>query len=59
LICEDDHAITVFIQKGTVKACQDAGADVMTERAFNGHIPFLSKPDEVVGFLKRATSEKV
>jgi hypothetical protein len=50
LICEDDHAITVFIREATVKACQDAGADVMTERAFNGHIQFLSKPDEVVGF---------
>jgi hypothetical protein len=59
LICEDDDAITVFIQEATLKAFQDSGADVMTERAFNSHSQFLSKPDEVVGFLKRAASEKV
>jgi hypothetical protein len=57
LICEDDRAIPVFIQEAMVKACQDAGASMETERVFSSHSPFLSKPDETVGFLRRAAGE--
>ena len=42
-----------------MKACQDAGAPMETERIFTSHSPFLSKPDEVVGYLRRAAGEKV
>jgi len=59
LICEDDRAIPVFVQEAMVKACQDAGADMVTERVFSGHSPFLSKPDETVDFLRRAAGEMV
>jgi hypothetical protein len=57
LICEDDHAIPVFVQEAMVKACQDAGAPMDTERVFSSHSPFLSKPKEMVGFLRRAAGE--
>jgi pimeloyl-ACP methyl ester carboxylesterase len=59
LICEDDRAIPVFVQEAMVKACQDTGADMKTERLFASHSPFLSKPDEVVSFLRRAAGEIV
>jgi len=59
LICEDDRAIPVFVQEAMVKACQDAGASMKTERVFAGHSPFLSKPDEVVAFLRRAAGEDI
>jgi hypothetical protein len=49
----------VFVQEAMVKVCQDAGADMVTERVFSGHSPFLSKPDETVDFLRRAAGEKL
>jgi hypothetical protein len=55
LICEDDRAIPVFVQE----ASQDAGADMVTERVFSGHSPFLAKPGETADFLRRAAGEKV
>ncbi|KAI9743528.1 MAG: hypothetical protein M1818_002842 [Claussenomyces sp. TS43310] len=58
LICEDDRAIPVAVQEAMVKNCQDAGAPMETERIFTSHSPFLSKPDDVVGFLRRAVGEK-
>ena len=59
LICEDDRAIPVFVQEAMVKACKHAGADMVTEKVFSGHSPFLSKPDETVDFLRRAAGKKV
>ncbi|RDW56489.1 hypothetical protein BP5796_13130 [Coleophoma crateriformis] len=59
LICEDDRAIPAFVQEGMVKACQDAGAPMETERTFTGHSPFLVKPDEVANFVRRAAGEGV
>ena len=59
LICEDDRAIPNFVQEGMVKACQDAGAPMVTERIFASHSPFLVKPDEVVAFVRRAAGEGV
>jgi pimeloyl-ACP methyl ester carboxylesterase len=59
LICEDDRANPVVVQEAMVKACQDAGADMKTERLFASHSPFLSKPDEFVAFLRRAAGEDV
>lgn len=59
LICEDDHAIPVFVQEAMVKACQDAGADMVTERVFSSHSPFLPKPNETVEFLRRAAGEEI
>lgn len=57
LICEDDRAIPAFLQEAMIKTCQDLGATMDTERVFSSHSPFLSKPDEVVGFLRRAAGE--
>ena len=59
LICEDDRAIPPEIQGLMVKTCQDLGAKMETERIFCSHSPFLAKPDETVGFLRRAAGEEV
>jgi hypothetical protein len=42
-----------------VKTCRDMGADMVVERIFCSHSPFLVKPDETVGFLRRAAGEEV
>lgn len=59
LVCEDDRAIPVFAQYAMVDACKKEGAPMETERIFASHNPFLSRPDEVVGFVRRATGEKI
>ncbi|KAK2746616.1 hypothetical protein FQN55_005604 [Onygenales sp. PD_40] len=57
LLCENDQAIPLFVQEAMVKACQDAGATIDTTKIAASHSPFLSKPDEVVEFLRRAAGE--
>lgn len=47
----------MFVQEAMVQACQDAGADMEVQRVKSGHSPFLSKPDEVVHFLRKAAGE--
>lgn len=59
LICDDDRAIPNFVQEAMVKACQDSGAPMVTERIFTGHSPFLVKPDEAAAFVRRAAGENV
>ena len=59
LICEDDNAIPVSVQDGMVKACQDAGAPMQTQRLFAGHDPFVSRPDETARFLRGVAGESI
>jgi len=59
LVCEDDRAIPAFRQDAIVKACQEAGAPMVVERIFSSHSPFLAKPDETVGVVRRAAGESV
>jgi hypothetical protein len=59
LICEDDRAIRPQVQEFMVKTCQDLGANMETERIFCSHSPFLVRPDETVGFLRRAAGEDI
>lgn len=59
LIAQDDHAIDPEIQEFMVKGCKEQGANMEVERIFSSHSPFLSKPDETVGFLRRAAGEDV
>jgi hypothetical protein len=42
-----------------VKTCQELGSKMEIERLFSSHSPFLVKPDEMVGFLRRAAGEEV
>ncbi|KAE8449320.1 hypothetical protein EG329_008221 [Mollisiaceae sp. DMI_Dod_QoI] len=58
LICEDDNAISPFVQEAMVKQCQDEGAEMDVERIKSGHSPFLSKVNETADFLRRAAGEK-
>ena len=55
LICEED----VAVQENIVKTCREAGSVMDTERIATSHSPFLSKPDAVVGFIRRAAGEAV
>jgi len=57
LICEDDRAISVHTQELMVKNCEELGVKIRTERLFCSHSPFMAKPDETVGFLRRAAGE--
>lgn len=59
LICEDDRAIAPQVQELMVKNCRGLGAQMETERLFCSHSPFLARPDETVGFLRRAAGEEV
>jgi hypothetical protein len=59
LMCEDDRALPIYTQEILVKSCQDLGAKMETERIFCSHSPFLAKPDETLGFLRRAAGEEV
>ncbi|KAJ4289592.1 hypothetical protein N0V90_010921 [Kalmusia sp. IMI 367209] len=59
LICEDDLAIPVFAQEAMTKMVQDMGGDLSTERFKCSHSPFLSQPDEVVGWMRRVAGEEV
>lgn len=59
LVCEDDRAIKPEIQEFMVKTSQALGAKMEMERVFSSHSPFLSKPDETVGFLRRTAGEEV
>jgi pimeloyl-ACP methyl ester carboxylesterase len=57
IITEDDRAIPVLVQEAMVKACRDEGAEMETERIFSSHSPFLSKPDDFVGILRRVLED--
>jgi hypothetical protein len=46
------------IQEFKVKTCQGIGSKMETERLFSSHSPFLAKPDETVGFLRRAAGKR-
>ena len=37
--------------------CTEAGSNMETERVKASHSPFLSKPDAVVAYLRRAAGE--
>ncbi|KAF2183819.1 alpha/beta-hydrolase [Zopfia rhizophila CBS 207.26] len=59
LICEDDNAIPKVAQEAMTKGAKDAGAEMEIEVIKASHSPFLSQPDRVVEFIRRAAGEKV
>jgi len=59
LLAELDEAIPIASQEAMVKAAQDAGADLYTERCKSAHSPFLSMPAVVAVFLRRAAGESI
>lgn len=54
LLCTRDQAIPIQAQEGMVAAARAAGASITTKTLDAGHSPFLSKPDETVGFILEA-----
>lgn len=59
LICENDNTFPVKGQEAVVAAIKEAGAAIDVERLFVSHSPYISRPDYVAGFLRRAAGEKV
>ncbi|KAF2002521.1 alpha/beta-hydrolase [Amniculicola lignicola CBS 123094] len=59
LICENDLAIPSFAQEGMVGGMKEMGVDVQVQRMKSGHSPFLSRPDEVVEWIRRAAGEEI
>ncbi|KAF2264250.1 alpha/beta-hydrolase [Lojkania enalia] len=57
LLCEDDQAVPAFAQGLMVDRVKEMGGDVLVERIKSGHSPFLSQPDYVVDWIRRATGE--
>lgn len=58
-MCEDDRAIPVQVQDAMVQKCREEGAEMETERVWSGHSPFLSKTEEVVGWLRGVAGVRV
>ena len=42
-----------------VQGVKDGGGDIYVERLDSGHSPFLSHPDKVMDFIRRAAGEKL
>ncbi|KAF2736855.1 alpha/beta-hydrolase [Polyplosphaeria fusca] len=59
LICEDDLAIPLFAQELMTNAVKDMGGEIETERLKSSHSPFLSHPNYVVDWIRRAAGEKL
>ena len=57
LVCEDDRAIAVEKQDDMIEKAKKDGAEIIVERLFVSHSPYLVKPDAVAGFLRRAAGE--
>ncbi|RDW73674.1 hypothetical protein BP5796_07116 [Coleophoma crateriformis] len=58
LVCDDDRAIPKRLQEAMVQKCLEHGAPMLTEHVWSSHSPFLSQPDVVVGFVRRAAGEE-
>ncbi|KAH7117950.1 Alpha/beta hydrolase fold-1 [Dendryphion nanum] len=59
LLTEDDQAIPAFAQELMTNGVKDMGGDIQVERIKSGHSPFLSKPDAVVDYIRRAAGETI
>jgi pimeloyl-ACP methyl ester carboxylesterase len=59
LICEDDLAVPLVMQDMMVKGAKDRGVDMTETRIKAGHSPFLSQPDVVVRWIRKAAGEDV
>lgn len=56
ILCEEDQAIPIHGQEAMVAGAKQAAPDSfdVVESCSAGHSPFLSMPDKVTEFLKRA-----
>ena len=59
LLCEKDNAIPFAFQKQMCDDARKAGGVVETEICSAGHSPFLSQPDVVASWLRRAAGESI
>lgn len=56
ILCEKDQAILIEAQEAMVAGARQAAPDSfdVVERCSAGHSPFLSMPDKLTEYLKRA-----
>lgn len=59
LLCEDDNAIPAFAQDLMTGGVKQMGGDIQIERIKSSHSPFLSQPEYVVNWLRRAAGEQL
>lgn len=59
LVCENDQAVKVEVQEAMKASCRRSGADIEVERCGASHTPFLSMPELVVNFIRRAAGEEL
>ena len=59
LLCEKDNALPLAFQQMMCDNARKAGGSVETESIDAGHSPFLSRPSEVVSWLRRLAGESI
>ena len=59
LLCENDNAIPPSAQGRMTDGVRALGGEIEVERIGSGHSPFLTHPDEVVNWIRRAAGETV
>ncbi|KAF2793223.1 alpha/beta-hydrolase [Melanomma pulvis-pyrius CBS 109.77] len=59
LLCEDDNAIPAFAQDLMTGGVKAMGGEIEVERIKSSHSPYLSQPDVVVGWIRRAAGEEI
>jgi hypothetical protein len=59
LLCEDDLAIPAFAQEFMTGMVKEKGGELEVERIKSSHSPFLSQPDVVVEWVRKAAGEKL
>jgi pimeloyl-ACP methyl ester carboxylesterase len=58
LVCEEDKALPAALQDAMAQGVKAAGANIVIERINSSHSPYLSQPEAIVGFLRRAAGEE-
>jgi hypothetical protein len=59
LLCENDLAIPAFAQEMMTGGVKAMGGEIEIERLDSSHSPYLSHPDAVVSWIRRAAGEKL
>jgi pimeloyl-ACP methyl ester carboxylesterase len=59
LLCEDDKAIPKEAQEAMTQGVKDGGGEIEVTRIKSDHSPFLSHPEEVVKWIRKAAGEEL
>jgi hypothetical protein len=59
LLCEDDLAFPAFAQEAMTDMVKQKGGEMEVDRIKSGHSPLLSRPDDVVAWIRKVAGEEV